>query len=246
VNFHYSRESNQLISQIFSYKTIKKITIKNLLQQISDEQYEINADYSVQGRSNEEIGIKHIDNTKENLNLQNFKIGSRKFWNSHQQELLDLLDQLEKSILSKMQKLQNDEIAAAVALAELKAKIMKENEEMQSELEIQIKNEKELRNKILFQQKLQQECKKQLDEINKRIEQSKKELEEQRIWFQKKINEIIQEIELYKQVIKEYINNVFSNENDFHKRTDDYIDDSQYQYEGYNQRQIDNIGFLTD
>ncbi|EGR34099.1 hypothetical protein IMG5_024040 [Ichthyophthirius multifiliis] len=150
-----------------------------LLQFIDEQQYNISQDYSVQQRTDKEIGTKHIDNSKGDLDLNKFNNGERKVWSGHQKELLDLLDKLEDLIVKKMQQQLQDEIQSSILVAKMRDRLLRENTIIQ----------------------------KQIDN----------------------------EISILKQM-----------KNDFKVRVDDYIDDKEYQYEGYNEREIDKIRLLRD
>lgn len=146
------------------------------LQKQVAEDYEVDVNTDVHGRSNEEIGAGHVDNNVDDLSLDEFQEGQRKGWNELRGELLSILESLETTINNKIQQAQEDEIRASLAAADFKRKLEHEIEIYTAELAKWTANVERLVGVVAQDEANSAQCRAEEVAIGEQLAQAQKDL----------------------------------------------------------------------
>lgn len=119
------------------------------LKQYVNESYDVTTDNSTARRSAEDIGTGHIDEQRDDLELEGFENGERKDVSYRLTQMLELLDSLETQIKSKMKQSSEDEMASGIAAAEFRGKLEHELQELDRELYNQVMLKSKLKAKLV-------------------------------------------------------------------------------------------------
>lgn len=149
--------------------------------------------------------MKHVDNSKGDLELDAFKNGNRAGLNQAKQELIDILDALEKTIKDKMHRGQEDEINSSSAAADYQIKLESEIEVFTNDADKQEVVVAKLQ--LTLDEKVKQSaaCKSQQNELSNNLEVAKKDLLDQTNKFNKKNGDLSEEISIFNEVLDLYV-----------------------------------------
>lgn len=193
-----------------------------------------------------EIGKGHVDNDKGELDLDDFGKKGRKDWQLYKKELLDILDGLKEEIQHKIKNSIDDEIRASIALADYKNTILHEIELFERQLVKERARLEELEAKLIVDTKNANACHSELITLKEQKKAIEVEYTEKEAEFAHKKATIEDEISIFQEVIEAYKADIWSNDDEFKERQDDYIDDGNFDNGEYTDREVPKIKAISE
>lgn len=216
-----------------------------LKKQIAED-YEVDVNTDVRARSDEEIGVGHVDNNVGDLELEDLGSDASKSWEFILTDLLNLLQEIEDTINTKIATSLEDEVRASVAAADFKLKLEHEIQVYQQELEKWTANVARLEAVVAQDTANVAQCRAEEAAIEEQLATAKNDLEVATEQYNHKHANLSEEIEIFQEVIELYNDEVANQDNDFKARADDWIDDGDFDDESYDDREVPDIDFLNE
>lgn len=226
-----------LITLVNLYSRSHYNNLKALLEQLPEDR--------VHARTAEEIGTGHVDNTQGEIVINHGAIQSVIGIGAIKRQLLELLDNIEAGIKATNQALQEKEIKANEDLASFKLDVLKENKSLEHENEILSKEVEEL---IAQRDRKVQEhnnCVAVLNQYEQDVASAQKTLEDATNRYEENRKRLEEEISLFKQVVEIYRAQIASASDKLKSRTQDYVDDNNFDNQDYTSRSASQYNSLS-
>lgn len=187
-----------------------------------------------------EIGSGHIDNTEDQIKLDNFNSKTIEDLQSVKTKLLKILDDIENQVKEEMKKYEENEIKSAESTAELKVSLETEIKYLQN-LVKKLQEEVIKITALLTAKNFEiNECQNKETDSSKALEVAIEDYQNAKNSYENQRKNLLQEIADFKEIIELYKTQVASVEEQYKKRTDDYLDDQQFQGQDFSKREIYN------